>query len=96
MRRCFSRLQYVLFAALAVLPAMAAANAPCTVGTFQALGLPNTLILVVEALDAGTYPSPSHPAPSPVGTITVPICRVSAVFDRRTIGTAVLGDFFEV
>ena len=68
MRRCFSRLQYVLFAALAVLPAMAAANAPCTVGTFQALGLPNTLILVVEALDAGTYPSPSHPAPSPVGT----------------------------
>lgn len=86
MRRCFfARLQYVLFAALAMLPGMAAAIAPCQVGTFQALGLPNTTVLLVESLAAGSYPQP-------VGTIDTPICRVRAVFDQRPG----LGDFFEV
>ena len=86
MRRCFfARLQYVLFAALAMLPGMAAAVAPCQVGTFQALGLPNTTVLLVESLAAGSYAQP-------VGTIDTPICRVRAVFDQRPG----LGDFFEV
>src|SRR3954464_4431942 len=87
--RSFVRLQYILFALLAALPAMAAASAPCTTGTFQALGLPNTSVLLVESPPAGTYPQP-------VGTIDTAICRVRAVFDQRTVGGAVLGDFFEV
>ena len=75
MRRCFFvQPQYVLFAALAALPAAtAAASAPCAVATFQALGLPETSIILVESLVAGSHPSP-------VGTIEVPICRVRAVF----------------
>ncbi len=90
MRSCFfAQLRYVLFAALAVLPAMAAANAPCTMATFAPLGLANTVLLKVESLPAGANPSP-------VGTIDTPICRVYAVFDQRTVGGAVLGDFFEV
>ena len=95
MRRCFfAQLQYVLWAALAALPAVAAANAPCAIGTFQGLpqfqGSPQTTLLVVEQLDAGPH------AGSPVGTIATQICRVRAVFDQRTVGGAVLGDFFEV
>ena len=75
MRRCFFvQPQYVLFAALAALPAAtAAASAPCAVATFQALGLPETSIILVESLVAGSHPSP-------VGTIEAPICRVRAVF----------------
>jgi tannase/feruloyl esterase len=85
----FAQLQYVLFAALAALPGMAGANAPCTMATFAPLGLTNTVLLKVESLPAGANPSP-------VGTIDAPICRVYAVFDQRTVGGAVLGDFFEV
>ena len=82
MRTCFFvQPQYVLFAALAALPAMAAASAPCEVGTFQVLGLPQTSILLVESLGAGSHPSP-------VGTIEAPICRVRARFDPA--------NFFEV
>src|SRR5207248_4357620 len=88
MRRWFAaQPQYVLCAALTALPATAAASAPCAVGTFQALGLPQTTILVVQSLAAG-------PNASPVGTIAAPICRVRAVFDD--FGRPGLGDFFEV
>ena len=87
--RWFVRLKYILFGLLAALPAMAAATAPCTPATFAALGLDNTILLKVESLPAGANPSP-------VGTIATPICRVYAVFDQRTVGGAVLGDFFEV
>jgi len=90
MRGCLIvRLQYVLFALLAALPALAVASAPCTPGTFQALGMQNTSVLLVESLAPGTYPQP-------VGTIDTAICRVRAVFDQRAVGTDVLGDFFEV
>ena len=85
----FARFHCVFFAALAALPGMAAANAPCTAATFAALGLTNTTLLKVESLPAGANPAP-------VGTIATPICRVYAVFDQRTVGGAVLGDFFEV
>ncbi len=81
--------RYAFFTVVAGLPAAAAANAPCELATFQALGLPETSILLVQSLAAGSHPSP-------VGTIAAPICRVRAVIDQRTVGSAVLGDFFEV
>ena len=77
----FVQAGYVLFAALAGLPALADANAPCVAGTFQALGLPQTSILLVESLNPGTHPAP-------VGSIDAPICRVRARFDPA--------NFFEV
>jgi feruloyl esterase len=79
----------VLSAALSALPGVAAANASCDASTFQALGLTGTTILLVESLTAGSHSQP-------VGTIAAPICRVRAVIDQRTVGTTVLGDFFEV
>ena len=77
----FVEARHVLFAALAALPGLAAANAPCEAGTFQALGLPQTSILLVQSLNAGTHAAP-------VGTIEAPICRLRARFDPA--------NFFEV
>ena len=71
MRSFLVQPHHVLLAALTVLPATAAASAPCQSETFK--DLEETTILVVEALGAG-----SHPAP--VGTIAAPICRVRGVF----------------
>ena len=51
---------------------VAATTAPCAIETFASLNLPETTIMLVESLPAG-------PNPSPVGTIALPICRVTGV-----------------
>jgi feruloyl esterase len=66
-------LSIALIATIALAPARAAATtAPCTLATFEALNLPETTILLVESLPAGSNPSP-------VGNIALPICRVRGV-----------------
>jgi feruloyl esterase len=66
-------LSIVMIATGALAPTPAAATtAPCTLGTFASLNLPETTITLVESLPAG-------PNPSPVGNIALPICRVRGV-----------------
>jgi len=67
-------LSIALLATVAFTPRQAAAaNAPCTTATFQALFNPlDATITLAQSLPAGANPSP-------VGTIAVPICRVAGV-----------------
>ena len=72
-RRLFTVLAIAMIAtgALAPVPA-AAATAPCNLATFETLNLPETTIMLVESLPAGTNLAP-------VGEIALPICRVRGV-----------------
>ena len=72
-RRIFSVLAIAMIATGVLAPARsAAATAPCTLATFETLNLPETTIMLVESLPAGTNLAP-------VGNIALPICRVRGV-----------------